>query len=88
MAMTQPEVDDILAEQSNQTDLSVKVAAQVPDLLTMITDLQTRLDVPKTDLSNRELRQTIQDVRQLARAVIQLARLVGNVLDSTDSGTP
>ena len=24
----------------------------------------------------------------LARAVIQLARLVGNVLDSTDSGTP
>jgi len=27
-------------------------------------------------------------VRVLARAVIQLARLVGNVLDSTDSGTP
>ena len=88
MALTQPETDDQLAMQANQTELSVKVAAQVPDLLTMITDLQTRLDVPKTDLSNRELRQTIQDVRELAQVVIQLARVVGNVLDSTDSGTP
>ena len=31
---------------------------------------------------------TYGDVRRLARDVIQLARLVGNVLDSTDSGTP
>jgi len=68
--------------------LAMKVAAQVPDLLVMMTDLQARLDIPKADLGNTELRRTIRDVRQLARDVIQLARLVGNVLDSTDSGTP
>ena len=72
----------------NTSTLSVKVAAQVPDLLVMMTDLQARLDIPKADLTNTELRRTIRDVRKLARAVIQLARLVGNVLDSTDSGTP
>jgi len=67
--------------------LTDKVAAQVPDLLVMIADLNTRLDVPKADLSNRELRGTIRDVKQLARVVTQLVRLMGNVLDSTDSGT-
>ena len=76
------------AEDTNGLDLRTRVAAQVPDLLVMITDLQARLDIPKADLSNTELRRTIRDVRKLARAVIQLARLVGNVLDSTDSGTP
>ena len=72
----------------NTSTLSVKVAAQVPDLLVMMTDLQARLDIPKADLTNTELRRTIRDVRQLARAVIQIARLVGGELDSTDSGTP
>ena len=76
------------AEDTNGLDLTTKVAAQVPDLLTMMTDLQARLDIPKDALTNTELRRTIRDVRQLARDVIQLARLVGNVLDSTDSGTP
>ena len=75
-------------ETVNRLALDAKVAAQVPDLLVMIEGLQARLDIPKADLSNRELRRTIRDVRQLARDVIQLARLVGNVLDSTDSGTP
>ena len=74
--------------QVNKLDLTDKVALQVPDLLVMITDLQARLDIPKDALTNTELRRTIRDVRQLARDVIQLARLVGNVLDSTDSGTP
>ena len=72
----------------NTSTLSVKVAAQVPDLLVMMTDLQGRLDIPKADLTNTELRRTIRDVRKLARAVIQIARLVGGELDSTDSGTP
>ena len=72
----------------NHRDLTAKVAAQVPDLLVMIADLNARLDIPKADLGNTELRRTIRDVRQLARDMIQLARLVGNVLDSTDSGTP
>ena len=76
------------AEVRNERDLDAKVAAQVPDLLVMMTDLQARLDIPKDALTNTELRRTIKDVRQLARAVIQIARLVGNVLDSTDSGTP
>ena len=72
----------------NTSILSDKVAAQVPDLLVMIEGLQARLDIPKDALTNTELRRTIKDVRVLARDVIQLARLVGNVLDSTDSGTP
>ena len=80
MAVTMPAAQ-------NRLDLETKVALQVPDLLTMINDLQARLDVPKADLSNRELRRTIRDVKQLARVVTQLVRLVGNVLDSTDSGT-
>ena len=71
---------------ANKDDLSAKVAAQIPDLLVMIADLNTRLDVPKADLSNTELRRTIRDVRVLARVVTQLVRLMGNVLDSTDSG--
>ena len=75
-------------ETVNRLALDAKVAAQVPDLLVMIEGLQARLDIPKADLTNTELRRTIRDVRQLARDVIQLARLVGNVLDSTDSGTP
>ena len=75
-------------ETVNRLALDAKVAAQVPDLLVMIEGLQERLDIPKADLTNTELRRTIRDVRQLARDVIQLARLVGNVLDSTDSGTP
>ena len=78
-----PAIEDV-----NRLALDARVAAQVPGLLVMITDLQERLDIPKADLSNTELRRTIRDVRKLARAVIQLARLVGNVLDSTDSGTP
>ena len=73
---------------TNAVDLTAKVAAQIPDLLVMIEGLQARLDIPKADLGNTELRRTIRDVRVLARDVIQLARLVGNVLDSTDSGTP
>ena len=72
----------------NTSILSDKVAAQVPDLLAMIEGLRARLDIPKDALTNTELRRTIKDVRVLARDVIQLARLVGNVLDSTDSGTP
>ena len=75
-------------ETVNRLDLETRVAAQVPDLLVMIEGLQARLDIPKADLSNTELRRTIRDERKLARVVIQLARLVGNVLDSTDSGTP
>ena len=75
-------------ETVNRLALDARVAAQVPDLLVMMTDLQARLDIPKADLSNTELRRTIRDVRVLARDVIQLARLVGNVLDSTNSGTP
>ena len=86
--MTNPEWATWGVEIINRLDLETRVAAQVPDLLVMITDLQARLDIPKADLTNTELRRTIRDVRQLARAVIQLARLVGNVLDSTDSGTP
>jgi len=86
--LTDPEWDALATDDLNQGDLTAKVAAQVPDLLVMITDLQARLDIPKADLGNTELRRTIRDVRQLARDVIQLARLVGNVLDSTDSGTP
>ena len=85
--LTQLELDFITPELVNQRDLTDKVAAQVPDLLVMIADLNARIDVPKADLSNRELRRTIRDVRQLARVVTQLVRLVGNVLDSTDSGT-
>ena len=76
------------SEYTNAVDLTDKVAAQVPDLLVMIDDLNARIDVPKADLSNRELRRTIRDVKQLARVVTQLVRLVGNVLDSTNSGTP
>ena len=72
----------------NENDLTAKVALQVPDLLVMIADLNARLDIPKADLSNTELRRTIRDVRVLARVVTQLVRLMGNVLDSTDSGTP
>jgi len=86
--LTRQELDFITPELVNQRDLTAKVAAQVPDLLVMITDLNARLDIPKADLSNRELRRTIRDVKQLARVVTQLVRLVGNVLDSTDSGTP
>jgi len=86
--LTQLELDFIMPELVNQRDLTDKVAAQVPDLLVMIADLQVRLDIPKADLGNTELRRTIRDVRQLARTVTQLVRLVGNVLDSTDSGTP
>ena len=86
--LTQVEWDTLMPKLANQRDLTGKVAAQVPDLLVMIEGLQARLDIPKADLSNRELRRTIRDVRQLARDMIQLARLVGNVLDSTDSGTP
>ena len=81
--LTNPAWDAVMA---NRLDLTAKVAAQVPDLLVMIADLNTRLDVPKADLSNRELRRTIRDVRVLARVVTQLVRLMGNVLDSTDSG--
>jgi len=82
-------IGDLLStEDTNGLDLTTKVALQVPDLLVMITDLQARLDIPKDALTNTELRRTIRDVRVLARDVIQLARLVGNVLDSTDSGTP
>jgi len=84
-----PWVEPSLAiEDVNRLALDVKVAAQVPDLLVMMTDLQARLDIPKDALTNTELRRTIRDVRVLARDVIQLARLVNNVLDSTDSGTP
>ena len=75
-------------ETVNRLALDARVAAQVPDLLVMIEGLQERLAIPKADLTNTELRRTIRDVRVLARAVIQLARLVGRVLDSTDSGTP
>ena len=75
------------AEDLNGLDLTDKVALQVPYLLAMIDDLNARIDVPKADLSNRELRRTIRDVKQLARVVTQLVRLVGNVLDSTNSGT-
>jgi len=78
-----PAIEDV-----NRLALDARVAAQVPDLLVMIEGLQARLDIPKADLTNTELRRTIRDVRVLARDVIQLARLVGNVLDSTDSGTP
>ena len=78
-----PAIEDV-----NRLALDAKVAAQVPDLLVMIEGLQARLDIPKDALTNTELRRTIRDVRVLARDVIQLARLVGNVLDSTDSGTP
>jgi len=85
---TDSEHDTYLPELAVTRALRDKVALQVPDLLVMITDLQARLDIPKADLGNTELRRTIRDVRQLARDVIQLARLVGNVLDSTDSGTP
>jgi len=74
------------AEDLNGLDLTDKVALQVPYLLAMIDDLNARIDVPKADLSNRELRRTIRDVKQLARVVTQLVRLVGNVLDSTNSG--
>jgi len=86
--LTQTEWDTYGVDARNASDLRTKVALQVPDLLVMMTDLQARLDIPKADLTNTELRRTIRDVRQLARDVIQLARLVGNVLDSTDSGTP
>ena len=75
-------------ERRNSRDLTDKVAAQIPDLLVMIEDLNARLDIPEADLSNREWRRTMRDVKQLARIVTQLARLVGRVLDSTDSGTP
>ena len=85
--MTALEWEANASERRNQLDLTEKVAAQVPDLLVMIADLQARLDIPKADLSNRELRRTIRDVKQLARVVTQLVRLVGNVLDSTSSGT-
>jgi len=85
---TDSEHDTYLPELAVTKALRDKVAAQVPDLLVMITDLNARLDIPKADLSNRELRRTIRDVKQLARVVTQLVRLVGNVLDSTDSGTP
>ena len=84
--LTDIEWSDVGAEVINGRNLTDKVAAQVPDLLVMMTDLQVRLDVPKADLSNRELRRTIRDVKQLARVVTQLVRLMGNVLDSTDSG--
>jgi len=84
--MTTLEWETNAPERRNQLDLTDKVAAQVPDLLVIITDLNARLDVPKADLSNRELRRTIRDVKQLARVVTQLVRLVGNVLDSTNSG--
>ena len=86
--MTTLEWDTYAPERRNQLDLTDKVAAQIPDLLVMIEGLHARLDIPKDALTNTELRRTIRDVRKLARAVIQLARLVGNVLDSTDSGTP
>lgn len=60
-----PAIEDV-----NRLDLETKVALQVPDLLAMIVDLQVRLDIPKADLTNTELRRTIRDVRQLARDVI------------------
>ena len=85
--MTTLEWETNAPERRNQLALTDKVALQVPDLLVMITDLNARLDIPKADLSNRELRRTIRDVKQLARVVTQLVRLVGNVLDSTSSGT-
>jgi len=86
--LTQEEWDAHGTKNVNRLDLETRVAAQVPDLLVMIEDLQARLDIPKADLTNTELRRTIRDVRKLARVVTQLARLVGRVLDSTDSGTP
>ena len=86
--MTTLEWETNAPERRNQLDLATRVAAQVPDLLVMMTDLQARLDIPKDALTNTELRRTIRDVKQLARVVTQLVRLVGNVLDSTDSGTP
>jgi len=86
--MNQQEIHFLLTAQTNRIDLLGKVSEQVPDLLTMIDDLQTRLNFPEADLTNPELRQTIEDVRELAQVVIQLVRVVGNVLDSTDSGTP
>jgi len=86
--MTTLEWETNAPERRNQLDLTDKVAAQIPDLLVMIEDLNARLDIPEADLSNREWRRTMRDVKQLARIVTQLARLVGRVLDSTDSGTP
>ena len=85
--LTQIEWDTYGVVNVNGDALRTKVALQVPDLLVMITDLNARLDIPKADLTNTELRRTIRDVKQLARTVAQLVRLVGNVLDSTDSGT-
>ena len=86
--LTQAESDLLDPEAPVRRSLDSAVAAQVPDLLVMIDGLKDRLDIPKAGLGNTELRRTIRDVRVLARDVIQLARLVGNVLDSTDSGTP
>jgi len=85
--LTDPEWASLAGDDLNEGALTAKVAAQVPDLLVMIADLNARLDIPKADLGNTELRRTIRDVKQLARVVTQLVRLVGNVLDSTNSGT-
>jgi len=81
MAVTMPAAQ-------NRLDLETKVALQVPELLLILTDIDVRLAIPKADLGNTELRQTMKDVKQLARNQLQQARLVGNVLDSTNSGTP
>lgn len=72
---------------ANHRTLTTQVAAQVPSLLTSIETLKVMLAIPKADLTNTELRQTMKEVRAMARATVQVARLVGNVLDVTDSGT-
>lgn len=74
-----PAVQDV-----NRATLTERAAAQVPDHIAAIDDMNVLLVIPKADVGAREIRQLAKEVKRLHRDLVQIVRIVGNVLDSIE----
>lgn len=66
--------------------LRSQVAAQITVLLASIDALKVISDKANADIGPRDTKDVARECRTVARTTVRMARLLGGVLDSTDSG--
>lgn len=81
------ELDARLLREANAATLRAEIATQVAVLLETITALNAVATKTNATIGPADTKTVARESRIAARALVRMARLLGNVLDSTDSGT-
>lgn len=73
---------------ANREALRAGMRADIDTLLTATVNLRAVIDKTNSTLGPADTKAVARESRSIARILIRVLRVVGDVLDSTDSGTP